>query len=117
MLIKVKKDLSKVVVVKDGVKRSYKLSITYDVQCDGNCVFDAIATREATAFLNRQDIPVGMFVSGSKVEAEKEYAAVARKIFNKTVAQLPEYLSEFSEKEKAVILDKAFAMLSRGEVR
>ncbi len=119
MLIKVKKNLKKVVVVKDGIQREYNLELAFKVTpAEKPILFDVVAVKEASAILNAsKTAPIGVFFCDSKSAAEKEYAAIARKIFHKTIAELPQYLSEFNDEERNAIMDKAFTMLSRGEVK
>lgn len=119
MLIKVKRNLKKVVVIKDGTKREYNLELAYRVKPgEKPVVFDVVATKEASALLNASpNAPIGAFFSDSKASAEKEYAAIARKIFHKTITELIAYLADFDDEERNIIMDKAFTMLSRGEVR
>lgn len=119
MLIKVKRNLKKVVVFRDGIKREYNLELAYNVTPAGKTILlDVIATKEANALLNAtKNAPIGEFFCDSKEAADKEFTEIARKIFNKTINEVVAYLADFNDEERNVIMNKAFTMLSRGEVK
>lgn len=110
MLIKVKKDLSKVTVIQNGNRYDFNVSISYRLTPVGECTTEEIAfkAKRVSQILNNNDVPLGVFV-GTR-DTAIEYEKIARKLYRGTIREAESFLSDFTDTEREEVISRIFNM-------
>lgn len=114
MLVKVSKDLKEITVIHGGEKYKFDLDVTFAVRGDPAGGERSLAAAYlANVLLNGGSVKAfrpGYYFSTNAKEAEFSYDEIAKKLLGSTVREVTEFLEDFSDAEREIIVSKIFRM-------
>ena len=113
MLIKVNKEMTKVIVIKNGIKKVFDLSVSYNLKPEtpSHTISDISLGNEVAGILTVRNLPVGAFIGRTEKTLEADYDFIARKLYRGTVAEAEDFLKDFSDSEREIIVSKIFKII------